>query len=94
MVALKDITLFELGNNNLLMVSKFIRIARIEEGVNIRLNDKGVICKVLSYGQKTDNPKLKRMYRQLKASISKYIREQKIPVDLCPDSELHLDIAN
>lgn len=68
---LKDLKLFDLDSQTVLLITKFVRHVRNHENVEIRLTDVGVVRKVFDIGAVTSNPTLKLMLLHIQRSLQK-----------------------
>ena len=67
---LRDIKLFDLDSQTVLQISKFVRKARVIDGITIRLNDPLVIREVVRYGLISDNAEIQALFRSISMSLN------------------------
>ena len=67
---LRDIKLFDLDSQTVLQISKFVRKARIIDGLTIKLNDPSVIREVVMHGLISKNTEIQALFRSISMSLN------------------------
>ena len=67
---LRDIKLFDFDSQTVLQISKFVRKARIIDGLTIRLNDPLVVREVVRYGLISNNEEIQNLFRSISMSLN------------------------
>lgn len=70
-VDLKDIGLFDLDSQTVLLISKFVRVVRREEGIALALTDVALVRKVFDIGMLTRNTELKHLFNNIRVGLEK-----------------------
>jgi len=67
---LRDIKLFDLDSQTVLQISKFVRKARVIDGLTIQLNDPLVIREVVRHGLMSKNAEIQALFRSISTSLN------------------------
>lgn len=68
-VYLRDVNLFDLDSQTLVILSRFVVLARKYEAQTLRLNDKNVLEKVFAIGAATKKSQLKILFLSLRECL-------------------------
>ena len=69
-----SIKLFDLDNQTVLQITKFVRMARLRENASIELNNETAVEQVLQVGDSTRNAELQVLHRAICASLQQHIK--------------------
>lgn len=93
-VDLKDISLFDLDSQTVLLITKFVRCVRDQENVALKLTDPMIVRKVFDIGMTTSKPTLKAMFLKVREALSKQGHLQgQARIIVSSGSSIHDDIA-
>ena len=75
---LRDIRLFDLDTQTVLLITKFVRIARTQERASIRLNDSAVVERVVKLGIETENAELRALFHSIRRPLRKHLASKSV----------------
>ncbi len=85
-VKLSDIQVAHLNAQSVIVLTQFVRLARVREGADLRLQHPKIVKAVFEYAKRTDNPDLivlfMRFKRQLKLFLYDHKDDESFPVKL------------
>lgn len=68
-ISLRDIELSQLNNTSLTLVSKYVRLLKAKEGVQLKLQDRDILVNISKSARSTDNEDLIALYQELKQEV-------------------------
>jgi len=71
-IRLRDIGLTDLDSQSVILISDFVRIARAQEGADIRLKDNDIIHAIFKLGASTKNSRLRMMFLSLRRGMQQH----------------------
>ncbi|GAA6139668.1 hypothetical protein NBRC116583_34150 [Arenicella sp. 4NH20-0111] len=93
-VNLRDIKLFDLDSHTLVVLSRFVVLARKHENQTLRLNDNNVLEKVFAIGSATENAKLKILFLSLRSSLKEKVSESEFKKYSLPAAHKAVNASN
>ena len=74
-VRLREIRVFELNTRTVILLTHFVRIARVRESAQLRMEQSDIVYRVFKYAAKTENPDLIVLLMHIKRAMKKHIKE-------------------
>jgi len=68
-INLRDIRLSQLNNKCTMLLVKYVRLLRLEEGTQLKLQDKDILVKVSKSARLTNNADLIKLYKDFKEQV-------------------------
>ncbi len=80
-VRLKEIKVVDLNTRTIILLTQFVRLARVREGADLRMQQRDIVRRVFRYAAHTDNPDLIVLFMNIKKAMSLHI--QKANLETC-----------
>ncbi len=77
-VKLSEIKVVALNTRTIILLTQFVRLARVREGADLRMQQPDVVRRVFRYAANTDNPDLIVLFMHIKKSMSKHIQKSNL----------------
>lgn len=74
-VRLKDINVITLNTETIILLTQFVRLARVREGAELRMQQADIVHRVFQYAATSDNPDLIVLFMHIKKSMSRHIHK-------------------
>ncbi|MBL4670890.1 MAG: hypothetical protein JKX81_01420 [Arenicella sp.] len=77
-VRLKEIKVIALNTGTVILLTQFVRLARVREGAELRMQQADIVHRVFQYAATSENPDLIVLFMRIKKSMSKHIQKSKL----------------
>ncbi|MFT4634770.1 MAG: hypothetical protein ACI9OI_000557 [Chitinophagales bacterium] len=77
-VSLKEIKVVSLNIGTILLLTQFVRLARVCDGADLRMQQANIVHRVFRYAAKSENPDLIVLLMRIKKSMSIHIKNSKL----------------
>jgi len=74
-VRLKDINVISLNTETIILLTQFVRLARVREGAELRMQQADIVHRVFQYASTSDNPDLIVLFMHIKKAMSRHIQK-------------------
>lgn len=77
-VRLKEIKVVSLNTRTIILLTQFVRLARVRDGANLRMQQPDIVRRVFHYAASSENPDLIVLFMRIKSSMSQHIKKSKL----------------
>lgn len=87
-VRLREIKVVELNSKTVILLTQFVRLARVREGADLKMQHPEIVSKVFRYAAHTDNPDLIVLFMRIRRHLMKYVTKanlEKASFNVYPD---------
>jgi len=77
-VKLSEIKVVALNTRTIILLTQFVRLARVRENANLRMQQPDVVRRVFHYAAHTQNPDLIVLFMHIKNAMSKHIKKSNL----------------
>ncbi|MFT6408272.1 MAG: hypothetical protein ACJAQ6_001689 [Arenicella sp.] len=74
-IRLRDIKVVSLNTGTIILLTQFVRLARLRERADLRMQQTNTIHRVFQYAVKSENPDLIVLFMRIKKSVSDHIEK-------------------
>ena len=74
-VKLREIKVVALNTRSIILLTQFVRLARVREGADLRMQQPDIVRRVFHYAANSDNPDLIVLFMRIKNEVSKHIQK-------------------
>jgi len=74
-VKLKEIKVVSLNTSTIILITQFVRLARVRENADLRMQQPDIVRRVFNYAAHSDNPDLIVLFMHIKKAMSKHIKK-------------------
>ncbi|MEM7358823.1 MAG: hypothetical protein AAF431_06990 [Pseudomonadota bacterium] len=75
-VRLKDIAVDDLDRQSAILLNNFIKTAKMQEGVDIDLDDEHLVHRVFNMGKNTENTSLRMVFLSFRRTLRRCMKER------------------
>ncbi len=86
-VRLREIKVVDLNTRTIILLTQFVRLARVREGADLRMQQRDIVRRIFRYAAHTDNPDLIVLFMHIKKAMSLHI--QKANLEACSFNVYH-----
>ena len=72
---LSEIKVVSLDTRTVILLTQFVRLARVREGADLRMQQPDVVRGIFHYAAQIDNPDLIVLFMRIKTSMSLHLRK-------------------
>ena len=73
-IKLKDIRVVTLNTQTVILLSHFVRLARVTEGADLQMQQPDIVKRVFKYAETAQNPDLLVLFMRIKKCMKSHIR--------------------
>ncbi len=77
-VRLSEIKVVALNTRTIILLTQFVRLARVREGADLRMQQADIIKRVFKYASMSENPDLIVLYMHIKKEMAKHIQKSNL----------------
>lgn len=66
---IRDVELSQLNNASLTLVAKYVRLLKVKEGIQLKLQDRDILVNISKSARSTDDDDLIGLYQELKQEV-------------------------
>ena len=89
-VRLREIKVVALNTSTIILLTQFVRLARVREGADLRMQQPDIIKKVFRYAANCENPDLIVLHMHIKNEMTKHIQKCNLEK---PSFNMHHEVA-
>lgn len=72
-VRLREIKVVDLNSKTVILLTQFVRLARLREGADLKMQYPDVVRRVFSYASHTNNPELVVLFMRIRKQLVSYV---------------------
>ena len=76
-VRLKDIAVDDLDRQSAILLNNFIKTAKMQEGIDIDLDDEHLVHRVFNMGKNTENTSLRMVFLSFRRTLRRCMKERR-----------------
>ena len=77
-VKLSEIKVVALNTRTIILLTQFVRLARVRENADLRMQQPDIVRSVFRYAAHTQNPDLIVLFMHIKKAMSKHIKKSNL----------------
>jgi len=77
-VKLSDIKVMELNSKAVILLTQFVRLARLRDGADLKMQDPDLVRRVFKYSSITENPDLIVLFMRIKLQIENCMQQESL----------------
>ncbi len=77
-VRLREIKVAKLNSRTVILLTQFVRLARVREGANLKMQQPDIIRRVFRYAAISENPDLIVIFMRIRYQLIKYVVKENL----------------
>jgi len=77
-VKLSEIRVVDLNTRTIILFTQYVRLARVRDGADLRMQQPDIVHRVFQYAKKSDNPDLIVLFMRIKKQMINHIHKSNL----------------